>query len=402
MPALTMNALIMNSAARTAFVTCWTNQSDFYEGNTNENAPPLGNCEPYVADTSQQSLDSSIGAGMINVAALHENFQGRPRNDEEQELLLMATMDVATTSRTRPIIRLPPSVGLSPFGGAGFGGGGPTGGFGDPDPPLGGPPRPPEIGDPGSIPPNWPIRILVPRANRNFENPNTLFLNSALPVSSIGWDIGRLGVGYIDYVITSIISAGDTFSVTLAFNRLQKIDWPNVAVGETLPLDIRNAELDIEYEDINLLLFTSDSSGIPGAQIGRSATEWDNRELVFFNATVEDGPGGMPITGRYLMRVEWEERKYDRFLRLFAADTEFGLAWRQEPVIQVDPMSLAVRGDVNIDGIVDMVDLNTVLQNFGQMNFNADANSDGIVNFADLSLVLANFGRTNQALASAD
>ncbi len=405
-PALSMNALLMNSARRSNFVSCWTNQSDFYEGDEGENVQPLGNCEPYDADVTQQSLDSSIGAGLLNAAALHENFQGRAQNDDTGDLLQLATMDVPTTLRDRPLVRLPPSGALSVLGGAGFGGGGgPSGGFGDVDPPLGGPSRPPNIGDPGTVPPNWPIRILRPRSNRNFENPSTLFINSAIPVSSIGWDIARLGLGYIDYVITSIISAGDTFSVTLAFNRLQRIDWPNVQAGETLPLDIRDAEVDIEYEDINLLLFTADSSGNPQAQIGRSATEWDNRELVYFNASIEDGPGGMPITGRYLMRVEWEERKYDRFLRLFAADTEFGLAWRQEPVEQLGggPGGLfaPMAGDVNIDGVVDMADMNAVLQNFGQMNFNADANSDGIVNFADLSLVLANFGRTGESLASA-
>lgn len=400
-PAVAVHALLINSAAKqTAFVSCWTNQSNFYEGNEPAGAPGFGTCQPFEADTTQQSLDSSTGGGMLNVAALHENFQGRPADDANGVLLQLPTMDVSSTSFVRPIVRNPPS----PLGGAGSGGG-PAGGIGDVDPPLGGPSQPPNIGNPGTIPPNWPIRIVRPRSNRNFENPQTLFTNSAFPVESIGWDAGRLGVGYIDYVIRSIIAAGDTFTVTLVFNRTQEIAWPNVAGGELLPLDIRDVETNLELEDINLLLFTSDSSGNPQAQIGRSATEWDNRELIYFDASVEQGPGGMPVTGRYLMRVEWEERKYDRFLRLFAADTQFGLAWRQQPVEQLGgggPAFMVQQGDVNLDGVVNMTDVNLVISNFGQMNFAADANSDGIVNFVDLQMVLANFGREGQQFAAAN
>lgn len=400
-PAVAVHALLINSASKqSAFVSCWTNQSDFYEGNDQQNAPGFGTCQPFEAETTQQSLDSSTGGGMLNVAALHENFQGRPADDANGQLLQLATMDVSSTSFDRPFVRNPPS----PLGGAGSGGG-PAGGVGDVDPPLGGPSQPPNIGNPGTIPPNWPIRIVRPRANRNFENPQTVFTNSAFPVESIGWDAGRLGLGNIDYVIRSIISAGDTFTVTLVFNRTQEIAWPDVAAGGTLPLDIRDVETNLELEDINLLLFTSDSSGNPQAQIGRSATEWDNRELIYFDASVEQGPGGMPITGRYLMRVEWEERKYDRFLRLFAADTQFGLAWRQQPVEQLGgggPNLMAMSGDVNLDGVVNMSDMNLVISNFGQMNFAADANSDGIVNFVDLQMVLANFGQESAQFASAN
>lgn len=403
-PAVTMHALLINSASRNqGSVACWTNQSNVYEGNQAQGAQPFGTCQPFDADVTQQALDTSVGGGLLDVAALHENFQGRPANSDLGQALLLATMDVAATSRTRPLVRQPPSI----FGGAGSAPGGPAGAFDDPDPPLGGPLFPPRLGDPGTIPPNWPIRVTRPPSQSNFENPLTVTTRSAIPVSSIGWDVGRLGAGFIDYVITSIISAGDTFSTTLVFNRTQEIAWPNVAAGGTLPLNIRDVETQLELEDINLLLFTSDSSGSPDVQIGRSATEWDNREFIYFDASVDQGPGGMPVTGRYVMRVEWNERKYDRFLRLFAADTEFGLAWRQQPVDQLGNPGgglglLAMPGDVNRDGAVNMLDVNAVLASFGQMNFNADANSDGIVNFADLSMVLGNFGRSAPSYAAAN
>ena len=405
MPALAMRALMVNSATKSrSDIACWTNAGEFYEGNPPRGAQPFGTCDPFGADSTQRSLDASVGGGLLSLVNLHENFQGRAA--AEGVLQQFATMDVPTTDRTIPYVRIPPGLGVSTRG-AGFGGG-PSGGIGDNDPSLRPPFPPPNIGPGGEIPPDWPIRQIIPRAFRDFENPRTVFIRTALPVESIGWDIARLGRGYIDYVITSIISGGDTFTVTLVWNRTQEIDWPFVAPGstDTLPANIRDAELQLEYEDINLLLFTADSSGNPSFQIGRPATEWDNTELIYFDQSVDQGPGGMPVTGRYLMRVEWNQRRYDRFLRLPVADTEFALAWRAQPVEQLGGGGVGlmnVPGDVNGDGVVDMADLMAVFQSFGKMDFNADANSDGIVNMADVNVVLANFGRrAPDSLASAN
>ncbi|MBX3352801.1 MAG: hypothetical protein KF684_07685 [Phycisphaeraceae bacterium] len=405
-PAVTMRAMVINSASRArADIACWTNTGEFYEGNPDRGAQPFGTCDPFTADSTQRSLDASVGGGLLDLVALHENFQGRAA--AEGVLQQFATMDVPTTDRRIPYVRIPPGLGLN-RGGAGFGGG-PSGGLGDNDNSLRPPFPPPNIGPGGEIPADWPIRQIIPRGFRDFENPNTVFIRSALPVDSIGWDIARLGRGYVDYVITTLINAGDTFSATLTWNRTQQIDWPFVAPGSTevLPPNIRDAELQLEYEDINLLLFFADSSGNPSFQIGRSATEWDNTELIYFDQSVDQGPGGMPVTGRYLMRVEWNQRRYDRFLRLPVADTEFGLAWRAITIEQLAPGGglafQSIPGDVNRDGAVDLADLSAVIQSFGQMDFNADANSDGIVNMADINLVLANFGRrAPESLASAE
>lgn len=54
--------------------------------------------------------------------------------------------------------------------------------------------------------------------------------------------------------------------------------------------------------------------------------------------------------------------------------------------------------DVNSDGIVNIVDLTLVAQNFGKIGDNAaDVNSDGVVNIVDLTLVAAAFGNTASA-----
>ncbi len=51
-------------------------------------------------------------------------------------------------------------------------------------------------------------------------------------------------------------------------------------------------------------------------------------------------------------------------------------------------------GDTNGDAMVNFVDLNAVLSNFGQSGFGlvGDLNGDNVVNFLDLNLVLSNFG----------
>jgi hypothetical protein len=59
-----------------------------------------------------------------------------------------------------------------------------------------------------------------------------------------------------------------------------------------------------------------------------------------------------------------------------------------------------IDGDLNCDGVVNIVDLNLVLSHFGQISTDggwdpfADSNGDGVVNIVDLNAVLSNFGAT--------
>ena len=51
-------------------------------------------------------------------------------------------------------------------------------------------------------------------------------------------------------------------------------------------------------------------------------------------------------------------------------------------------------GDVNSDGVVNILDLTLVAQNFGvekPSNPKVDVNEDGVVNILDLTLVAQNF-----------
>lgn len=75
-----------------------------------------------------------------------------------------------------------------------------------------------------------------------------------------------------------------------------------------------------------------------------------------------------------------------------------GLSWQQTPV--GDPLARVTigaglcNGDVSGDGLVDFVDLNLVLSDFGMSGLcrSGDANRDGMTDFTDLNIVLSAFG----------
>ena len=62
-------------------------------------------------------------------------------------------------------------------------------------------------------------------------------------------------------------------------------------------------------------------------------------------------------------------------------------------VLLWDITPLHSREDINIDGVVDVLDLTLVASNFGQQGHNAaDVNGDGIIDILDLVLVASAFG----------
>jgi hypothetical protein len=57
------------------------------------------------------------------------------------------------------------------------------------------------------------------------------------------------------------------------------------------------------------------------------------------------------------------------------------------------------QGDLDNNGKVDIIDLSTLLSNYGTTNTLADANGNGTVDIIDLSIVLSNYGKTIAATA---
>jgi hypothetical protein len=53
-----------------------------------------------------------------------------------------------------------------------------------------------------------------------------------------------------------------------------------------------------------------------------------------------------------------------------------------------------VDGDINLDGMVNIFDINSVSANWSTAGPAGDANGDGIVNIFDINLISANWGAT--------
>ncbi|MBL0922279.1 MAG: S8 family serine peptidase [Phycisphaerales bacterium] len=366
LPFYAVRALIVNSAART---TQWTNQGNQGEGGGND-----------IEELTQQPLDTVEGGGQIDLNKLHQSFQGKA--GDFQSPAQPATMDHPFTRVNIPIVRLPPSI----FSERAAGGDPDLGNIGGIDPPLGGGGLPPGV----PTGPFIPDPFLRPRPQNPMlpQPPDTDFITPAISVRSIGWDIGNVGNGWIDYAILDPLNAEGTLTATLVWPRRHIISIPNVAAGQ--PLVIPAAETTLELEDLTLLIYQSDGSGNARRLVAESRTGWNVLEHVVLQSP--------PIEGEYLMRVQWEIRRYDLYNNNFIAAQEFALAWRfdVQGADDAPPLFTGPAGDLNFDGVVTMEDVNLVLQAFGSTNSAADVNGDGVVNFFDLNIVLSSVQTSQQ------
>jgi len=85
-------------------------------------------------------------------------------------------------------------------------------------------------------------------------------------------------------------------------------------------------------------------------------------------------------------------------LRVTVSDDQGGSVTSDVSVTVISDVD--ARADVNHDGVVNALDLQVVIANYGQTvgspgcDARADANADGVVNALDLQIVIANFGMT--------
>ncbi|TVQ60762.1 MAG: hypothetical protein EA379_07635 [Phycisphaerales bacterium] len=370
-----VRAMLINSCSRSGQ---WTNVGN------------QGSLQNEIEPITTQPLDTTEGGGQLNLQFLAQQFQGDPGNGADIPVRY-ATMDTIITDPQRARIREPISAG-------GTGGNivmGLGGGFGGPDPDLAGWNR-----DPGFPPPDFgggfrpspevfPRPGIPPSGGTPMPPNSDPMLLSAIPINPIGWDHARLGPGFLDYELRFPTAPGDRLVTTLAWNRTQTWAIPNVAAGGTLNLQFD--EIALEHENLNLEVWLSDGSGAINTLIGRSNSTWSNVEHVI-----------TPLfqSGKYIIRVRWMGRLYNRFNNLPGSDVEYGLAWRIEPGGDLAPPGgldpLPLVGDINGDGVVDQADVQVLMDNFGSTDFPAaDLNNDGVVDFYDLQILLNNIGATN-------
>jgi hypothetical protein len=213
-----------------------------------------------------------------------------------------------------------------------------------------------------------------------------------------------VGVREIDNVAGSISFAvsrrgdvdelsGNIVLATVRFVALVPTQATTISIGDVLLGDKYAREVPYGYiQDLTLAI-----TGVAGATVqgqvtleGRSTGFWDGTEVTIdgttFNATT--GPDGnfefvdVP-PGTYTFRAD-----ADGYLEAVCENLEV-----VAPLTMLISVEL-VAGDVNGDGIIDIVDAVAIGAAFGDPESNpaADLNADGAVNVLDLILMSVNFG----------
>ncbi|MFU8828457.1 MAG: laminin B domain-containing protein [Phycisphaerales bacterium] len=164
--------------------------------------------------------------------------------------------------------------------------------------------------------------------------------------------------------------------------------------------------------------FTGDLSAYAGGRLGYSVlTDLDNYTLergvilVGTNSTVLYGEMPMPAIGSWGRRclilqpsafrignrngAVATQAQFDAVMASVAKlylPAEFGSIVAETVGIDRVELSGPCLADINLNGVVDLGDLNLILANFGSTSGQGDLNCDGVVNLADLNAVLAAFG----------
>ena len=182
-------------------------------------------------------------------------------------------------------------------------------------------------------------------------------------VSGIGWDRQTLAHNEEKlYTMDVDLPAGAMVTATLTWDRIVATDRE----------DVKKVIYSLDHlDDLNLQLYRQDD---PLRAVAASVSTVDNVEHVYYT---------VPQAGRYLIGVEMSGAG--------AGDSEtYGLAWRVTPAAE-----LALPGDANLNGKVNVGDLGILGAHYGQGDktwFECDFNGDGYVDVGDLGLLGANYG----------
>ncbi len=144
-------------------------------------------------------------------------------------------------------------------------------------------------------------------------------------VAPVGWDYGVINQnGTQDYLISSTLTAGSTFTATL--NWFVGRTW----VG-TDPFFGSISSTDDYFTKLRLELWNA-VNGVATTEVAESSAQFINTQ--HFALTI-------PSTGQYLLRVAWDGERYD-----FVGNTSqtYGLAWAGQLLAVPEPSSIAMLG----------------------------------------------------------
>jgi hypothetical protein len=205
-------------------------------------------------------------------------------------------------------------------------------------------------------------------------------------VGKIGWDLNTVSEGTPrDYFVNTMVPAGSKLTATLIWFMDRTVSGFNYASSN--PYGSTHFSND-SFDDLDLYLYKAGAGGNPtGSAVAASISGWtpsnptgagwDSVEHLYLN---------LPTDGRYLLRVNWTQEKFDY---VGDVNTEnFALSW------SVDAFK---PGDANGDGLVDGGDLAIWQQNYDPLGLHSntfamgDWNFDRRVDGADLALWQQNY-----------
>lgn len=292
-----------------------------------------------------------------------------------------------------------------------------------------------------------------------------------------GWDVGRMGVGFIDYPL-GVLTPDSQIRATLVWNRTEvwaesslnslsqpvgflnlnganalkeqtvRMSQPFIDTEMSFPQPNRSVDgrglpegqEAFAFENLDLELWRAEPGG--NVLVAASRQEWTTVEHVSVGPGALCQPDGEIRFGQYFLRVVYRDTHFDMggyrwcnslqslqmlrpglsvpYRNVYPAETDFGIAWFVDLAISAEftnfgnlvdnPIDMnddgefdevdqammvqAVKGDLNLDGVINASDLAILLSRYGTDDVLADLNQDGIVDGTDLLTVLSKFGQT--------
>ena len=167
--------------------------------------------------------------------------------------------------------------------------------------------------------------------------------------------------------------------------------------GATVPLDIDISQMSYGLHFLNVR--TLNAAGEAGAwrvipfYISNFIFDEEEMEYEYWIDSGEVMTGTGIIPGMLDLNIDYGSLSAGKHTLSFRAKNTFGL-FGEVYTVTFDTNTFTIKGDVNLDGIVDMADIATVISVMagsasGSLASNADVNGDGKVDVADIATIIS-------------